>query len=138
MTVGREVLSEPQFPLLYSKTLGSQLCEFLGVGQLLRLIQGTLSLLSTCSSLWRAKAGGSPRGTLLSLTSALYLWQVSCSGDQVQLVLSVGWGGEELLLTLWERGQTGASYTLGILQSHNCPPAAHRHLHQALCLLQSF
>ncbi|XP_016065178.1 PREDICTED: inactive serine/threonine-protein kinase PLK5 [Miniopterus natalensis] len=61
--------------------------------------------------------------------------QVSCTGDQVQLVLSGG--GEELLLTVWERGQTGASYTLGILQSQGCPPAARQHLHHALCMLQS-
>ncbi|KAK1342942.1 hypothetical protein QTO34_015710, partial [Cnephaeus nilssonii] len=46
--------------------------------------------------------------------------QVSCSGDQVQLVLNGG--PEELLLTVWERGQPAASYPPGILQSHGCPP----------------
>ncbi|XP_053514510.1 inactive serine/threonine-protein kinase PLK5 isoform X2 [Artibeus jamaicensis] len=61
--------------------------------------------------------------------------QVSCSGDQVQLVLSGG--GEELLLTVWERGQPGTSYTLGMLRSHGCPPAARQHLLHALCMLKS-
>ncbi|XP_045687407.1 LOW QUALITY PROTEIN: inactive serine/threonine-protein kinase PLK5 [Phyllostomus hastatus] len=61
--------------------------------------------------------------------------QVSCSGDQVQLVLSGG--GEELLLTVWERGQPHTSYTLGMLQSHGCPPAARHHLLHALRMLQS-
>ncbi|XP_053766759.1 inactive serine/threonine-protein kinase PLK5 isoform X2 [Desmodus rotundus] len=61
--------------------------------------------------------------------------QVSCNGDQVQLVLSGG--GEELLLTVWERGQPHTSYTLGMLRSHGCPPAARQHLHHALCMLQS-
>uniref|UniRef100_G1P0X3 Serine/threonine-protein kinase PLK n=1 Tax=Myotis lucifugus TaxID=59463 RepID=G1P0X3_MYOLU len=60
--------------------------------------------------------------------------QVSCSGDQVHLVLSRG--PEELLLMVWERGQVGASYTLGILQSHGCPPAARQFLHRALCMLR--
>ncbi|XP_035888025.1 inactive serine/threonine-protein kinase PLK5 isoform X2 [Phyllostomus discolor] len=61
--------------------------------------------------------------------------QVSCSGDQVQLVLCGG--GEELLLTVWERGQPHTSYTLGMLRSHGCPPAARHHLLHALRMLQS-
>ncbi|XP_054442714.1 inactive serine/threonine-protein kinase PLK5 isoform X2 [Pteronotus mesoamericanus] len=61
--------------------------------------------------------------------------QVSCGGGQVQLVLSGG--GEELQLTVWERGQPHTSYTLGILRSHGCPPAARQHLHHALRMLQS-
>ncbi|KAF6096224.1 polo like kinase 5 (inactive) [Phyllostomus discolor] len=73
--------------------------------------------LETCSSAW---------------TLGL---QVSCSGDQVQLVLCGG--GEELLLTVWERGQPHTSYTLGMLRSHGCPPAARHHLLHALRMLQS-
>ncbi|XP_070269966.1 inactive serine/threonine-protein kinase PLK5 isoform X3 [Myotis yumanensis] len=61
--------------------------------------------------------------------------QVSCSGRQVHLVLNRG--PEELLLMVWERGQVGASYTLGTLQSHGCPPAARQYLHHALCMLRS-
>ncbi|XP_066133374.1 inactive serine/threonine-protein kinase PLK5 isoform X2 [Saccopteryx bilineata] len=63
------------------------------------------------------------------------MMQVSCSRGQVQLVLSGG--GEELLLTVCERGQAGVSYTLETLRSHGCPPAARQHLHHALCMLQS-
>nr|KAF6349721.1 hypothetical protein mMyoMyo1_015374 [Myotis myotis] len=61
--------------------------------------------------------------------------QVSCSGDPVHLVLNGG--PEELLLMVWERSQVGASYTLGILQSHGCPPAARQLLRHALCMLRS-
>lgn len=81
-----------------------------------------------------AHTWGSPRGTPLLDLGAL-LWQVSCSGDQVQLVLNGG--PEELLLTVWERGQPAASYPPGTLQSHGCPPAARQHLHHALRMLQS-
>ncbi|XP_058393570.1 inactive serine/threonine-protein kinase PLK5 [Diceros bicornis minor] len=61
--------------------------------------------------------------------------QVTCSGDQAQLMLSSG--GEELLLTVWERGKPGTSYPLGILRTHGCALTARQHLHHTLCMLQS-
>ncbi|XP_059948401.1 LOW QUALITY PROTEIN: inactive serine/threonine-protein kinase PLK5 [Mesoplodon densirostris] len=61
--------------------------------------------------------------------------QVSCSGDQAQLVLSGGC--EELRLTVWEQGQPGTSYPLGVLRSHGCAPAARQHLQHAIHMLQS-
>ncbi|KAB0387099.1 hypothetical protein FD755_002055 [Muntiacus reevesi] len=57
------------------------------------------------------------------------------SGDQEQLVLSGG--GEELLLTVWELGQPGTSYPLGILRGHGCAPGTHQHLQHAILMLQS-
>ncbi|ELR60201.1 Serine/threonine-protein kinase PLK5, partial [Bos mutus] len=57
------------------------------------------------------------------------------SGDQEQLVLSRG--GEELLLTVWELGQPGTSYPLGILWGHGCAPGTHQHLQHAILMLQS-
>ncbi|KAF5924258.1 hypothetical protein HPG69_012470 [Diceros bicornis minor] len=63
------------------------------------------------------------------------LWEVTCSGDQAQLMLSSG--GEELLLTVWERGKPGTSYPLGILRTHGCALTARQHLHHTLCMLQS-
>uniref|UniRef100_A0ABI0P636 Serine/threonine-protein kinase PLK n=1 Tax=Bos taurus TaxID=9913 RepID=A0ABI0P636_BOVIN len=63
-------------------------------------------------------------------------WQISSSsGDQEQLVLSRG--GEELLLTVWELGQPGTSYPLGILWGHGCAPGTHQHLQHAILMLQS-
>ena len=44
---------------------------------------------------------------------------------------------EELLLTVWDRGQPGASYPLGVLRTHGCAPAARQRLHHALRMLQS-
>ncbi|KAM9688723.1 inactive serine/threonine-protein kinase PLK5 [Trichechus inunguis] len=61
--------------------------------------------------------------------------QVSCSGEQAQLVLSGE--GEDLLLTLWEQGRPGTSYPLGVLRSHGCTPTTRQRLHHALCMLQS-
>ncbi|KAB1259083.1 Inactive serine/threonine-protein kinase PLK5 [Camelus dromedarius] len=61
--------------------------------------------------------------------------QVSCCGNQSQLVLSGG--GEALLLTVWEQGQPGTSYPLAILRSHGCAPAARQHLQHAVHMLQS-
>ncbi|XP_032321978.1 LOW QUALITY PROTEIN: inactive serine/threonine-protein kinase PLK5 [Camelus ferus] len=61
--------------------------------------------------------------------------QVSCCGNQSQLVLSGG--GEALLLTVWEQGQPGTSYSLAILRSHGCAPAARQHLQRAVHMLQS-
>nr|XP_010964949.1 PREDICTED: LOW QUALITY PROTEIN: inactive serine/threonine-protein kinase PLK5 [Camelus bactrianus] len=61
--------------------------------------------------------------------------QVSCCGNQSQLVLSGG--GEALLLTVWEQGQPGTSYSLAILRSHGCAPAARQHLQCAVHMLQS-
>ncbi|XP_060153423.1 LOW QUALITY PROTEIN: inactive serine/threonine-protein kinase PLK5 [Globicephala melas] len=77
---------------------------------------------------------------LVSERAALLLFsdgtvQVSCSGDQAQLVLSGGC--EELRLTVWEQGQPGTSYPLGILRSHGCAPAARQHLQHAIHMLQS-
>ncbi|XP_065775985.1 inactive serine/threonine-protein kinase PLK5 [Muntiacus reevesi] len=63
------------------------------------------------------------------------LQEVSGSGDQEQLVLSGG--GEELLLTVWELGQPGTSYPLGILRGHGCAPGTHQHLQHAILMLQS-
>uniref|UniRef100_A0A8C9E600 Polo like kinase 5 (inactive) n=1 Tax=Phocoena sinus TaxID=42100 RepID=A0A8C9E600_PHOSS len=60
---------------------------------------------------------------------------VSCRGDQAQLVLSGGCG--ELRLTVWEQGQPGTSYPLGVLRSHGCAPAARQHLQHAIHMLQS-
>ncbi|XP_046493785.1 inactive serine/threonine-protein kinase PLK5 isoform X3 [Equus quagga] len=61
--------------------------------------------------------------------------QVSCRGDQTQLVLSGA--DEELLLTVWDRGQPGASYPLGVLRTQGCAPDARQRLHHALRMLQS-
>ncbi|XP_067590584.1 LOW QUALITY PROTEIN: inactive serine/threonine-protein kinase PLK5 [Pseudorca crassidens] len=77
---------------------------------------------------------------LVSERAALLLFsdgtvQVSCSGDQAQLVLSGGC--EELRLTVWEQGQPGTSYPLGVLRSHGCAPAARQHLQHAIHMLQS-
>ncbi|XP_054572899.1 LOW QUALITY PROTEIN: inactive serine/threonine-protein kinase PLK5 [Eptesicus fuscus] len=120
-----------------------------------RLLDGTSGVLSG----WYPHGPASPRGEerlpvptqpaspglcllrfLASQQALLLLFsdgavQVSCSGDQVQLVLHGR--PEELLLTVWERGRPAASYTPGILQSHGCPPAARQHLHHALRMLQS-
>ncbi|XP_055286319.1 inactive serine/threonine-protein kinase PLK5 [Moschus berezovskii] len=60
---------------------------------------------------------------------------VSGSRDQEQLVRSGG--GEELLLTVWERGQPGTSYPLGILRGCGCTPGAHQRLQHAIIKLQS-
>ena len=46
-------------------------------------------------------------------------------------------GGEELLLTVWELGQPGTSYPLGILRGHACAPGTHQHLLHAILMLQS-
>ncbi|XP_032481247.1 inactive serine/threonine-protein kinase PLK5 [Phocoena sinus] len=77
---------------------------------------------------------------LVSERAALLLFsdgtvQVSCRGDQAQLVLSGGCG--ELRLTVWEQGQPGTSYPLGVLRSHGCAPAARQHLQHAIHMLQS-
>ncbi|XP_061046885.1 LOW QUALITY PROTEIN: inactive serine/threonine-protein kinase PLK5 [Eubalaena glacialis] len=77
---------------------------------------------------------------LVSEWAALLLFsdgtvQVSCSGGQAQLVLSGGC--EELRLTVWEQGQPGTSYPLGVLRSHGCAPAARQHLQRAIHMLQS-
>ncbi|MBW02679.1 Inactive serine/threonine-protein kinase PLK5, partial [Eschrichtius robustus] len=77
---------------------------------------------------------------LVSERAALLLFsdgtvQVSCSGGQAQLVLSGGC--EELQLTVWEQGQPGTSYPLGVLRSHGCAPAARQHLQHAIHLLQN-
>eukprot|EP00069_Balaena_mysticetus_P010479 bmy_06678T0 len=77
---------------------------------------------------------------LVSERAALLLFsdgtvQVSCSGGQAQLVLSGGC--EELRLTVWEQGQPGTSYPLGVLRSHGCAPAARQHLQRAIHMLQS-
>ncbi|XP_012659908.1 LOW QUALITY PROTEIN: inactive serine/threonine-protein kinase PLK5 [Otolemur garnettii] len=61
--------------------------------------------------------------------------QVSLTGVQAHLVLSGE--GEELLLTHWEQGHPGTSYSLGILRSHGCTLATRQLLHHALCMLQS-
>ncbi|KAF3829654.1 hypothetical protein GH733_003918 [Mirounga leonina] len=61
--------------------------------------------------------------------------QISCSDDQTHLVLSGQ--GEELRLTVWERGQPSTSYPPGTLQSPGCSPAARLHLVHALHMLQS-
>ncbi|XP_059775898.1 LOW QUALITY PROTEIN: inactive serine/threonine-protein kinase PLK5 [Balaenoptera ricei] len=77
---------------------------------------------------------------LVSERAALLLFsdgtvQVSCSGGQAQLVLSGGC--EELRLTVWEQGQPGTSYSLGVLRSHGCAPAARQHLQRAIHMLQN-
>uniref|UniRef100_H0XQV8 Serine/threonine-protein kinase PLK n=1 Tax=Otolemur garnettii TaxID=30611 RepID=H0XQV8_OTOGA len=59
--------------------------------------------------------------------------QVSLTGVQAHLVLSGE--GEELLLTHWEQGHPGTSYSLGILRSHGCTLATRQLLHHALCML---
>lgn len=46
-------------------------------------------------------------------------------------------GGKELLLTVWELGQPGTSYPLGILRGHGCAPGTHQHLQHAILMLQS-
>nr|XP_021561043.1 LOW QUALITY PROTEIN: inactive serine/threonine-protein kinase PLK5 [Neomonachus schauinslandi] len=61
--------------------------------------------------------------------------QISCSDDQTHLVLSGQ--GEELRLTVWERGQPSTSCPPGTLQSPGCSPAARLHLVHALHMLQS-
>ncbi|XP_077914356.1 LOW QUALITY PROTEIN: inactive serine/threonine-protein kinase PLK5 [Halichoerus grypus] len=61
--------------------------------------------------------------------------QISCSDDQTHLVLSGQ--GEELRLTVWERGQPSTSYPPGALQSPGCSPAARLNLVHALHMLQS-
>ncbi|XP_029074287.1 LOW QUALITY PROTEIN: inactive serine/threonine-protein kinase PLK5 [Monodon monoceros] len=77
---------------------------------------------------------------LVSERAALLLFsdgtvQVSCCGDQAQLVLSGAC--EELRLTVWEQGQPGTSYPLGVLRSHGCALAARQHLQHAIHMLQS-
>ncbi|XP_062966030.1 inactive serine/threonine-protein kinase PLK5 [Cynocephalus volans] len=61
--------------------------------------------------------------------------QVSFSGVQSHLVLMGEGAG--LLLTHWEHGHPGTSYSLGALRSHGCSAAARQHLHHALRMLQS-
>nr|XP_045719868.1 inactive serine/threonine-protein kinase PLK5 [Mirounga angustirostris] len=61
--------------------------------------------------------------------------QVSARGALTHLVLSGQ--GEELRLTVWERGQPSTSYPPGTLQSPGCSPAARLHLVHALHMLQS-
>ncbi|XP_008590816.1 PREDICTED: LOW QUALITY PROTEIN: inactive serine/threonine-protein kinase PLK5, partial [Galeopterus variegatus] len=61
--------------------------------------------------------------------------QVSFSGVQSHLVLRGEGAG--LMLTHWEHGRPGTSYSLGVLRSHGCSAAARQHLHHALRMLQS-
>ncbi|XP_055968965.1 inactive serine/threonine-protein kinase PLK5 [Sorex fumeus] len=75
----------------------------------------------------------SPRALLLLFSDNTV--QVSFTAKRAHLLLSGR--GEGLLLSVWEGGQPGISYPLGVLRSRGCTPAARRRLVRALHLLQS-
>ncbi|XP_054982384.1 LOW QUALITY PROTEIN: inactive serine/threonine-protein kinase PLK5 [Sorex araneus] len=75
----------------------------------------------------------SPRALLLLFSDNTV--QVSFTAKRAHLLLSGR--GEGLRLSVWEGGQPGLSYPLGVLQSRGCTPAARRRLLRALHLLQS-
>uniref|UniRef100_A0A8C2XT16 Protein kinase domain-containing protein n=1 Tax=Capra hircus TaxID=9925 RepID=A0A8C2XT16_CAPHI len=66
------------------------------------------------------------------------------SGQVVLLLFSDGMvqgvkgsGDREQLVLIWELGQPGTSYPLGILRGHGCAPGTHQHFQHAILMLQS-